>query len=626
MTRQVENGHQSKVAVFFGSETGKAEEVAWDIAREGRRLGFPCSDPLPLNEADPKKLSTLRTVIFVVSTTGHGDPPLNMRRFWQELLLAALPKTLLHDLRYAVFGLGDSHYKEFNYMARKLDARLLGLGASKLYRLGLGDDQHDFGLEQELDPWIEGLWPALATLVPARPVPGAVVERRFEVEELGEENSEARAPFELGDFEATVMLNESLCAQHDNVQDVRNVRLLTPPAVSYTAGDVCVVWPRPEPALIRRFVVETLGRSLTERVRIFSASDHGASCVFPNAPVTLEEVFTNFVDICAVPSRHFFHVLSQHTDHELHKMKLTLFGSRTLEAKDAVYEYCKRENRSAAEVMWDFWTARPPLPDLLNCLPVMRPRRYSIASSPDWHTSAALALWRRYRQLTCGDSIASLSSAGVTSICRKALCSGTFDLCVAVVRFTTKTGRECAGLCSSFLQRLELGDVVRCSFEPGSLSLPPMEVPLIMVCPGTGLSPCRALVQQRHLQALGSGSRGQRDLMFLGFRHRHGDFLYGAEWEQFQDWLAVHVAFSRDQEDRKVYVQDLIEQQGVEVCRLLDAGAHVYVCGRSHPMPAQVFDTFVEVLHVHRGMSAEAAASRLREMQRSRRYICDTWG
>lgn len=32
--------------------------------------------------------------------------------------------------------------------------------------------------------------------------------------------------------------------------------------------------------------------------------------------------------------------------------------------------------------MWDFWTARPPLNALLSVLPLLRPRRYSIASSP----------------------------------------------------------------------------------------------------------------------------------------------------------------------------------------------------------------------------------------------------
>ena len=52
---------------------------------------------------------------------------------------------LLQGLCYAVFGLGDRRYREFNYAARKLHARLQTLGAQPFVRLGLGDDQHDFG-------------------------------------------------------------------------------------------------------------------------------------------------------------------------------------------------------------------------------------------------------------------------------------------------------------------------------------------------------------------------------------------------------------------------------------------------------------------------------------------------
>lgn len=125
---------------------------------------------------------------------------------------------------------------------------------------------------------------------------------------------------------------------------------------------------------------------------------------------------------------------------------------------------------------------------------------------------------------------------------------------------------------------------------------------------------------------LGRFSSGLKDLMFLGFRHEQGDFLYGGEWPTYSDWLSVHIAFSRDDPDRKIYVQDRIEEQGAAVCSLLDAGAQILVCGKAHPMPSQVFDIFVEALEVHRKLSKDDAAARLREMQRCRRYICDTWG
>eukprot|EP00931_Biecheleriopsis_adriatica_P101064 TRINITY_DN76286_c0_g1_i1.p1 TRINITY_DN76286_c0_g1~~TRINITY_DN76286_c0_g1_i1.p1 ORF type:complete len:691 (-),score=147.29 TRINITY_DN76286_c0_g1_i1:72-2072(-) len=664
-----ENGsaRPSDIALLYASQTGTAEETAWELYREGRRKGLAVRDPQALDELSLEGLCKLKFGIFVISTTGQGDPPINMRRLWQELLTASLPPTLLCGLCFSVFGLGDTHYREFNYAARKLHARLKNLGAEPFFRLGLGDDQHDFGMEQELDPWAEGMWSALVTLPSLVKVPGlengtstSEPELRYLVDELGEISSSdvLAAPKNKADdnFRAEVVASRSLCSEAHaaECQDVWNIRLRMPRDKSFTAGDVCVVWPRTEAALVKRFVVETLGRSLQEHIRLrpLRSGAEEASCPFPDRPLSLEEVFSSYIDVTAVPSRHFFHVLSLYTDDELHKKKLTEFASRTLEAKDALYEYCKRERRSAAEVMWDFWTARPPLPQLLSCLPLLRPRRYSIASCPGWSspghgdTSASAEFWLRYQQCRCSpqwlltwrpneeqgsstpSAASSLSRPLAAAYKRLAVehAATDFDLCVAVVNATTKTNRQVKGLCSNFLKDALVGEEVRISIERGSLRLPPSEVPLIMVCPGTGLSPCRALVQQRHLQQLRLPTRHCKDLLFLGFRHQDGDFLYGDEWETFDSWLSVHVAFSRDHEDKKVYVQDVVEEQGQHVCQLLDAGALIFVCGRSHPMPSQVFDAFVEVLQRHGGMSEDAAAARLRLMQRTQRYICDTWG
>mmetsp|Transcript_28377 Transcript_28377/g.51593 ORF Transcript_28377/g.51593 Transcript_28377/m.51593 type:complete len:655 (+) Transcript_28377:60-2024(+) len=647
-----EDEPHGQIAIYYGSQTGTAEEVASDLAREGARRGFDFAHPGALNDLTIQDVANLRIAIFVVATTGQGDPPVNMRWLWEALVAASLPKTLLGELQFAVFGLGDSHYREFNYAARKLHARLQQLGAQPFYRLGLGDDQHDFGLEQELDPWADGLWEALAKLnAPTIPAGahGMMEALPFEIVEVLEEQP-AGSPGTVTDetFQAKMLENDCLCSADHAMeeQDVRNLRLQVPPGVSFVAGDVCVVWPQTDTVVVTRFIVETLSMSPDMRVRVTpsSSSKHasaGSSVRYPTNSVTLRELFTHYVDISAVPTRHFFDVLSRYTDHELHKKKLTEFASRTLEAKDALYEYCKREKRSAEEVMWDFWTARPPLAALLEALPPMRPRRYSIASCPAWHSTAfaeegRARFWCDYqRTLGCWWQRHMRSPSAVIA-CAEAFNKvggdQSLDLCVAVVKFTTKTGRECKGLCSSFLQQRALGSSMSCSIEKGSLSLPPADVPLILVCPGTGLSPCRALIQQRHLDFQRRGTpprrlqRGLKDMMFLGFRHRYGDFLYQGEWETFSSWLQVHTAFSRDDPERKIYVQDKIEECGKQVCDLIDAGAQIYVCGRAHPMPAQVFDAFCEVLQVHRGLTLEGSATKLRELQQRRRYVCDTWG
>lgn len=73
---------------------------------------------------------------------------------------------LIVYFRFAVFGLGDSSYTKFNFVAKRLYKRLQHLGANPLLSLGLGDDQHDLGYDGAADPWLEDLWSSLLKLYP----------------------------------------------------------------------------------------------------------------------------------------------------------------------------------------------------------------------------------------------------------------------------------------------------------------------------------------------------------------------------------------------------------------------------------------------------------------------------
>ncbi len=108
-------------------------------------------------------------VVFVVSTTGQGEAPTNFQRLWRFLLRKSLPADSLTAVSTAVFGLGDSGYPQYNVMAKKLYRRVQALGAQLMAPLGLGDDQHRYGYEAELDPWLVQLWEALRVRFPLPP-------------------------------------------------------------------------------------------------------------------------------------------------------------------------------------------------------------------------------------------------------------------------------------------------------------------------------------------------------------------------------------------------------------------------------------------------------------------------
>jgi sulfite reductase (NADPH) flavoprotein alpha-component len=57
----------------------------------------------------------------------------------------------------------------------------------------------------------------------------------------------------------------------------------------------------------------------------------------------------------------------------------------------------------------------------------------------------------------------------------------------------------------------------------------------------------------------------------------------------------------------KVYVQDKLREQGAELWRWINDGAHIYVCGDANRMAKDVEQTLLEVIAEFGAMDAEAA-------------------
>lgn len=130
--------------VLYATETGNAEEVAYDIAKRVQNNSLVARSRVKVQsiaDFDVLTLPELSVAIFVVSTAGDGDPPKAMKDFWAFILRKSLSSQSLQQLRFAVFGLGDSSYEKFNATGRKLFVRLKQLGAVPLIDLGLADDQ-----------------------------------------------------------------------------------------------------------------------------------------------------------------------------------------------------------------------------------------------------------------------------------------------------------------------------------------------------------------------------------------------------------------------------------------------------------------------------------------------------
>jgi sulfite reductase (NADPH) flavoprotein alpha-component len=117
------------VLVAYASQTGSAEQWAWQTAQSLHTAGMPAR-VLALNEVDAAMLLASQRMLFIVSTYGEGDPPDSATLFAQRVM-PLMPD--LSTLHCGVLALGDSEYQHFCGFGRTLDAWLAERGAKPLF-------------------------------------------------------------------------------------------------------------------------------------------------------------------------------------------------------------------------------------------------------------------------------------------------------------------------------------------------------------------------------------------------------------------------------------------------------------------------------------------------------------
>lgn len=154
--------------ILFASDGGNAQKVAQRLAtRAGLRgLATRC---IALDEFPLDDLKLESHVAIVTSTAGQGEAPQNARVTFKALAaLAAAGEKPFGDVKFSVFGMGDTHYwprpedaHYYNKPGKDLDARLEQLGAERMAPLGLGDDQDADGAQTGYKLWEPTLWKAM---------------------------------------------------------------------------------------------------------------------------------------------------------------------------------------------------------------------------------------------------------------------------------------------------------------------------------------------------------------------------------------------------------------------------------------------------------------------------------
>ena len=432
----------------------------------------------------------------------------------------------------------------------------------------------------------------------------------------------------LSPLTATVTVNRRLTSD-DWEQDTRHIRLvveeniaMTPSSSSslpYMAGDVVSIMPENSGKAVERFLSllpyplqQMQDDSINLQYQHPAADKFCVGVAYSHWPkqTTLRQWLTYCADLAALPEREDLWALSHYCDlsHERgHDQRDKLLALSDTAASALYTDYILRQKRAWADVLVDFDSLRTdqsPLTAaaLISLLSPMRPREFSIASSPTVELSQNKAF--------------------------------AMDLTVAVVQGTTPLGRAYAGLCSSFLARCDVGTLLRVWIRPGSFAALPREtspkIPVLYVGAGTGIAPLRGLLAERMAFSsqdslavpTGENAWTTSDILLFGCRKESTDFYYRDEWEKLVErgFLTLLTAFSRDQW-HKFYVQQRLRQDDPHGQKLLHhlvtCEGHLYIAGGAK-MARSIKEEIVELLDPHVGGKATQYLSKLHRLGRFR--------
>lgn len=132
------------VLVAYASQTGYAEELAWATARLLHAAG-EAVDVLSLQHVDAARLASTGCVLFIVSTSGEGDPPDVAAHFVRRTMAATAN---LSQLQYGLLSLGDRQYARYCAFGRLLDDWLRAQQARPLFECVEVDNADPVALTQ----------------------------------------------------------------------------------------------------------------------------------------------------------------------------------------------------------------------------------------------------------------------------------------------------------------------------------------------------------------------------------------------------------------------------------------------------------------------------------------------
>lgn len=541
-------------ALFLhGSNYGTCRDFAAQLADEAAAIG--CETQVAALDDHADGLPTDRPVV-ITAASYNGRPTDDATAFaaWLEEAEGAA------DVTYAVLGVGDRNWAAtYQHVPTRIDDRLAELGATRLVDRAAADASGD--LTGAVRDFTARLRTALLERYgdpDAGPVEGIdEPTSAYEVRTLTGGPLDALA-------ERHGLLPMTVTEAHDltapgYARRKRLVRVALPDGVTYRTADHLTVLPANAPDLVVR-AATALGVDLDTVLDIRATRPRRDGLALDRS-LTVRQLLTHHVELQERPSASRLSVLA---------------AANPCPPERTALANLTDDPRTLIEVIEDFPALRGALgwPQLLEILTPLRPRHYSISSSP-------------------------------------AVDPGHADLMISLLEAPARSGKGVyRGTGSGHLTGIEPGDTVYARVQPcREVFRIDGSTPVVMVAAGTGLAPFRGAIADR-TAALATGAELAPALCYFGCDAPDADFLHTEELRAAEAAGAVSLrpAFSAAPRGGVTFVQHRIAAEADEVWELLGVGARVYVCGDGSRMAPGVREAF-RTLYQERTPGADDAAA-----------------
>ncbi|OWR41645.1 hypothetical protein KGM_203279 [Danaus plexippus plexippus] len=417
-------------------------------------------------------------------------------------------------------------------------------------------------------------------------------------------NIKPSLPFAASDiYYSSIISSRRLTALDSNCKAVYEISLNIEGSIFiFTPGDTIAIIPHNKKSEVD-FILNHLNvkEVLYNDYKLSLDSGQKGAKIPVHIPIksNLYYVLTHCVDLRAVIKKLFLLALSTHTKDENERKLLEYLCSS--EGSEAYNDHILNKGTCILDIFNTFKSCKPPVQLLLEYLPRLLPRPYSVVTSQGPVIKICF-------------SVMEINN-------RKGLTTGWLEDMIVkndIVSEMEKLAMDVTEHKIPIYMRKNMNE-----FHPPAS----VETPLILIGPGTGVSPYIGFLEEREKLIKNADSPGVVWL-FFGCRDPKLDFIYEDELNNFVSSGVLNrlsTAFSRHGNTEIRYVQDLVKENGEEISKLLVEGARVYVCGDVKVMAKQVKEAFIQCLSKYTNTSTNDAELFILNMQKEKKFLIDIW-